>query len=180
MHDLLVDRTTDGTGLVSDLAWEELQQLDAGKGERVPSLEAALAAANGYAGVILEAKSPGIGPAIYRAVRASAFSGPVIYASFQHADIFEIRKIDPLARTMALMECVPPSGAAAARAANATLVGLSVDSATAVFIAALHDAGLDVFLYTVNEPRLIRAAIHLGADGIISDYPDCVPRVRST
>jgi glycerophosphoryl diester phosphodiesterase len=98
MHDTLVDRTTKGTGLVSDLTWEELLQLDAGNGERVPSLEAALATASAHAGVILEAKTPGIGPAIHRAVQASAFSGPVIYASFLHADILEIRRIDPLAQ----------------------------------------------------------------------------------
>jgi len=176
MHDTFVDRTTNGAGLVSELTWAELQRLDAGNGERVPSLEAALAAASGHAGVILEAKTPGIGPAIHRAVQASDFSGPVIYASFLHADILAIRSIDPLARTMALIESIPPAGVAFARDANATLVGLAIDSAAPGFIAALHNAGLEVLLYTVNEPSLIRTAIHLGADGIISDYPDRVPK----
>jgi glycerophosphoryl diester phosphodiesterase len=180
MHDKLVDRTTDGTGLVSEMTWDELQLLDAGNGEGVPCVEGALAAANGRAGAILEAKIPGIGLAIHRVVRASAFSGPVIYASFLHAEILEIRKIDPLARTMALMECVPVSGAALARDANATFVGLSLDCATAEFIAALHDGGLEVLLYTVNDPRLIHCAIELGADGVISDYPERIPKIRPT
>ena len=30
MHDKLVDRTTDGSGLVSDMTWDKLQLLDAG------------------------------------------------------------------------------------------------------------------------------------------------------
>ena len=81
---------------------------------------------------------------------------------------------------MALMECVPVSGAALAREANATFVGLSLDCATAEFIAALHDAGLEVLLYTVNDPRLIHSAIELGADGIISDYPERIPKIRPT
>jgi glycerophosphoryl diester phosphodiesterase len=182
MHDALVDRTTDGTGLVSEMTWKELQLLDAGGGERVPcleaALEAALAAANGHAGVMLEAKTAGIGPDLHRAVRASGFLGPVIYASFLHAEILAIRAIDPLARTMALMECVPVSGAAFARDANATMVGLAYDSAAAEFIATLHDAGLEVFVYTVNEPRLIQRAIDLGVDGVISDYPERVPKIR--
>jgi glycerophosphoryl diester phosphodiesterase len=178
MHDKFVNRTTDGTGMVSEKTWDELQLLDAGNGERVPSVEEALAAINGHAGAILEAKMPGTGPAIHRAVRASAFSGPVIYASFLHAEILEIRKIDPLARTMALMECVPVSGATFARDANATCAGLSLDCATAKFIAALHDAGLEVFLYTVNDPWLIQCAIELGADGVISDYPERIPKIR--
>jgi glycerophosphoryl diester phosphodiesterase len=178
MHDALVDRTTSGAGLVSDLTWGELQLLDAGNGERVPGVEAALAAANGRAGVMLEVKTPGIGPALHRLVQASDFAGPVIYASFRHAEIAEIRRIDPSAKTMALMECVPRSGAAFAREANATLVGLAHDSATAEFIATLHHAGLGVWLYTVNEPRLIERAIDLGADGVISDYPERVPTIR--
>jgi len=180
MHDKLVDRTTDGVGLVSDMTWDKLQLLDAGLGEVVPCVEEALAVANGHVGVILEAKTPGIGPAIHRAVGASAFSGPVIYASFLHAEILAIRKLDPLATTMALMECVPLSGKAFARDASATLVGLSLDSATAEFIARLHDADLEVLLYTVNDPRLIERAIDLGADGVISDYPERVPKYRTT
>tara|TARA_R110002049_G_scaffold47596_3_gene137287 strand:- start:20143 stop:20991 length:849 start_codon:yes stop_codon:yes gene_type:complete len=49
MHDASIDRTTDGTGLVEDLTWEEVKKLDAGswkskefKGERVPLLDEAL------------------------------------------------------------------------------------------------------------------------------------------
>src|SRR5690606_33523772 len=45
IHDQRVDRTTDGTGLVSELTWQELQSLDAGgwkqqrfAGSRVPIL----------------------------------------------------------------------------------------------------------------------------------------------
>jgi glycerophosphoryl diester phosphodiesterase len=180
MHDQFVDRTTNGSGQVSDMSWDEIQLLDAGQGEGVPCLEAALAAASGHAGMMLEIKAPGTGSELYRVVRASAFVGPVIYASFLHAEILEIRKIDPLARTMALMEGLPVSGAAFARDAQASSVGVAHDSATADFIAAMHHAGLDVFLYTVNESRQIRRAIDLGADGIISDYPERVPRIRST
>jgi glycerophosphoryl diester phosphodiesterase len=180
IHDQLVDRTTNGTGMVSEMTWDEMRLLDAGNGERIPTVEEALEAANGHAGVILELKTPGIGSGIHRAVRQSAFAGPVIYASFLHVEILEIRKIDPQARTMALMECVPVSGAALARAAKANCVGLSLDCATAEFIAALHQATLEVSLYTVNDPRLIDRAIDLGVDGIISDYPERVPKIRPT
>jgi len=49
IHDSKVDRTTDGTGLVSDLTLAEIKQLDAGSwkspeftGERIPTFEEAL------------------------------------------------------------------------------------------------------------------------------------------
>lgn len=38
MHDATVDRTTNGTGEVNDLTLEELRQLDAGNGEKIPTL----------------------------------------------------------------------------------------------------------------------------------------------
>ena len=54
VHDKTVDRTTDGSGAVHTLDWDELRQLDAGswfdprfRGERIPSLEEALAVMQG-------------------------------------------------------------------------------------------------------------------------------------
>lgn len=178
MHDLLVDRTTNGKGLVSELAWEELRSLDAGGGEGVPSLKAALAAANGRVGVMLEAKAEGVGVGLHHAVQESRFAGPVVYASFLHPEMLAIRRVDPLARTMVLLEGVPVSGAAFAEEAKVTLVGLAIDFATAGFVAALHDAGLEVWVYTVNDPRLIERAVELGVEGIISDFPERVPKKR--
>ncbi len=170
-----VQRTRDGRLVVMHDERDELQLLDAGNGERVPSLEAVLAATSGHAGLMLEAKAAGTGPAIHHAVQSSAFSGPVIYASFLHAEILAIRKIDPLATTMALIEFVPFVDAAFAHDAGANMAGLPFELATAEFIATLHAAGIEVFVYTVNEPRLIQHAIDLGVDGIISDYPDRIP-----
>ncbi|MBJ7520150.1 MAG: glycerophosphodiester phosphodiesterase family protein [Solirubrobacteraceae bacterium] len=47
MHDTTVDRTTDGTGAVSDLTLEQIKALDAGGGERVPTYEESLEAVKG-------------------------------------------------------------------------------------------------------------------------------------
>jgi glycerophosphoryl diester phosphodiesterase len=174
MHDETADRTTGGVGLVSGMTWDEVRLLDAGGGEGVPWLEAALAEASGLAGVMLEVKAAGIGAEVCRAVRAAEFSGPVIYASFLHAEILAISEVDPLAGTMALVEGVAPD-AGFARDVKAQMVGLDHDFASADVIAALHEAGLEVWLFTVNEPEAIRRAVDLGADGVISDYPERVP-----
>src|SRR4051794_3095625 len=43
IHDETVDRTTDGHGLVGSKTLPELRELDAGNGERIPTLEELLA-----------------------------------------------------------------------------------------------------------------------------------------
>src|SRR5438105_7291887 len=64
IHDHLLDRTTDGSGLVRDYTMTELKRLDAGswkdprfKGERIPSLDEVLAVARGKVGVASEIKN---------------------------------------------------------------------------------------------------------------------------
>src|SRR5215212_6994015 len=54
IHDETVDRTTDGHGPVAGLTLDALRQLDAGLGERVPTLEEVLAEVRGRAGVLIE------------------------------------------------------------------------------------------------------------------------------
>lgn len=39
LHDETVDRTTDGTGAVSELTLKQVKTLDAGMGSRIPTLE---------------------------------------------------------------------------------------------------------------------------------------------
>ena len=76
IHDHLLDRTTDGSGLVRDYTMAELKRFDAGswkdprfKGERIPSLDELLTVAKGRVGVAIEIKSlpvvyPGLEPVL--------------------------------------------------------------------------------------------------------------------
>jgi glycerophosphoryl diester phosphodiesterase len=172
MHDKTVDRTTCGTGFVGELTYDEIRRLDAGGGERVPLLAEALAVANGKIGLVLESITPGIGSAVFREAERSGFEGPIIFASFHHADILAIRDLDPSAKTMALLEGVLVTGASFATAAGATFTGLSIESVSRAFIASLQEAGLQVLVYTVNDRPAIQYARSLGVDGVISDFPD--------
>jgi glycerophosphoryl diester phosphodiesterase len=172
MHDKFVDRTTDGTGRLTEMVGEEVRRLNAGNGQRVPLLKEALALADGHAGMILESITPGIGAEVFREVKDWGFKGPVIFSSFLHEEIRAIRELDAKAMTMALLEGVPVAQTAFAQEAGATHAGISLDSMTAEFGAALHRVGLKVFLYTVDTGWQIDLARKLDADGIISNFPE--------
>jgi glycerophosphoryl diester phosphodiesterase len=65
-HDPRVDRTTDGQGIVTELAWEEIRSFDAGcrlderwRGVRLPRFEEVLDLVNGRAMINIHIKAPG-------------------------------------------------------------------------------------------------------------------------
>jgi glycerophosphoryl diester phosphodiesterase len=172
IHDARVDRTTDGHGAVAELTLAELGRLTIAKDLRIPSLRGALKTAAGHVGLLLELKAEGLAEQVWTEVHTSAFTGAVIYASFFHAELLRLRETDPRAQTLALLEAVPIHPTAFALDSKATHVGLAFDCLTAPFVQALHQADLQVFTYTVNEPADIARACAVGVDGIISDFPD--------
>jgi glycerophosphoryl diester phosphodiesterase len=173
LHDERVDRTTNGTGLVSEIPLRSLRKLDAGVGQCIPTLLDVLQAANGRIGLILELKVQGLAAQSYEGVQRSAFDGPVIYASFVHSEMRSIREADPQALTMALFGRLGKNTAfAAAQSVQATHVGFNYRVVTKSLVETCHQRGLVVFVYTVNERQDIQKQKSLGVDGIISDFPD--------
>ncbi len=172
MHDATLDRTTDGHGPIAQHLWNDIKQLKGKDGQPPPLLADALRTASGRIGVMIEVKVEGTAKAVYRTVRESQFSGPVIYASFLHDELLAVRREDPQAQTLALIEGIPVNRTAFATDAQVTHVGVSFETITPSFLKALHDRSLRVFVYPVNEPADIQTAKAMGIDGIISDYPD--------
>ncbi|HKR27250.1 MAG TPA: glycerophosphodiester phosphodiesterase [Acidobacteriaceae bacterium] len=173
LHDRFLQPSTTGSGLVSDRSLDEIRALRTIPGDQpIPTLVEVLEAVDGHAGLMLEIKSPGIAGAVVTAVRECRFRGPVYYASFLHEEIRSIRASDSSARTIALLEGVPVHQAAFALDAQATHAGVSIESISAGFVQELQAAGLQVFVYTVDDPQQIAFARSCGVDGIISNYPD--------
>jgi glycerophosphoryl diester phosphodiesterase len=172
LHDERVDRTTNGQGPVAEMTLEDIRKLDAGSGQTIPTLEEALAAANGRIGLILELKAEGLAYDACAIVRAGGFPGKILYASFLHDELQHVRRADPNAGTLTLFKRLPRNPAAEAVRLQSTHVGLRFDTAAPSLVKALHKARLAVFVYTVNRPADIARMRALGVDGIVSDFPD--------
>jgi glycerophosphoryl diester phosphodiesterase len=172
MHDKRVDRTTNGSGLVSQMSVEELRRLDAGQGQQIPILDEVLPLASGRVGLMLEIITPNIALDLFRAVERHRFRGPVIFASFHHNELLAI----PEGPKLALLEGVPVNPAVFALDAKASHVGISVESITFDYVRALRGAGLQVFVYTVDDPRDVEWLRSMEVDGIISNRPEIVPK----
>jgi glycerophosphoryl diester phosphodiesterase len=173
LHDDTIDRTTNKSGLLAGMSLEQVQRLDAGNGQRVPTLEEALEIASGAVGMILELKVEGIGNEACAIVKRAGFHDPLIYASFLIDELHHVRLIDPLAKLMVLLpRTLPRDPVADVVAVRASHVGLHCSTVSPALLQTYHNLGRLVFTYTVNEPAEIRRLRNMGVDGIISDFPD--------
>jgi glycerophosphoryl diester phosphodiesterase len=173
LHDRHLHPSTTGRGNVADFPLDEIRDLRTTPGDQpIPTLHEVLACVNGKAGLMLELKAPGIANEVAAAVRQSGFAGPVYYASFFHEEMLAIRDADAGAATIVLFQGTPVNLTSFATDARASHAGLSIESLSPHFVAKLHEAGVQVFTYTVDEPEEIEFARACGVNGLISDFPD--------
>lgn len=173
LHDRHLHPSTTGRGNVANFRLDEIRNLRTMPGDQpIPTLHEVLACVSGRAGLMLELKAPGIASEAAAAVRQSGFAGPVYYASFFHEEMLVIRDADGDAATIVLFQGTPVNLTSFATDARATHAGLSIESLSPRFVERLHEAGIQVFTYTVDEPEQIEFARACGVDGLISDYPD--------
>jgi glycerophosphoryl diester phosphodiesterase len=185
IHDLTLDRTTNGNGQVHVLTLEQIRALDAGAwfgdggpyaGERVPTLEEILVFAKEHDVIFyLEIKSGsawGIEHAVVAALREQNASARVVILSFDPGSIESVRQLDSTMMTGFL--CEHPSADLVERTVRVGARQLIArgDLLTAAVVEKAHQAGLQVVGWTINEPEQMRRLIAAGVDGIITDFPE--------
>jgi glycerophosphoryl diester phosphodiesterase len=177
IHDDTVDRTTDGHGPVSGFSMEELRRLDAGQGERIPTLEQVLAVTRDRVRVLIELKGAGVEAAAVATVNAVGLGDQVILTSFHLERIRKARDLDPGLTTGAIFSQPPPDACAQATAAGATTMGVHHRNLTADLLREAQAAGFIVRAWNPDTEPEIEAMVDLGVDGIGSNRPDLLLEV---
>jgi glycerophosphoryl diester phosphodiesterase len=195
LHDPDVARTTDGAGLVSDLTLEEVRALRVGgSDERVPTLEEALRRCSGRIAVDVEIKNlpgePGFEPdreravdALFDALEAEAFEGPVLVSSFNPASIAHARREQPDVPTGLLTGFAVGAhdALAAAVAAGHPWVlpfVLQVREAGEGYAAQVHQAGLRLGTWIADDPADAVALMRAGVDAVATNDPATIVAAR--
>lgn len=182
IHDPLLERTTDGHGLVRDHPLAALRRLDAGRrfaeqfaGERIPTLAEALDALRRVR-VIVEIKN---GPVYYPAIAARVLAAvaeaghrAVTISSFDHHVLLEVRAAAPQVPRAVLYAARPIDPVRMARDAGAALLHPHWAYVTREMVGQAQAAGLRVETWTVDEPAHLRHVIATGVDGVMTNHPD--------
>jgi glycerophosphoryl diester phosphodiesterase len=180
LHDSTVDRTTDGQGKLAELSLRQVRRLDAGGGERIPTLREVLDVVAGRALIVLEIKPSGIETETLAVVRRAKALDWCVVHSFRPQVVEQIKKLEPK------MPCSLLTGGEDARdwrrlfsfALSLGAQGVAVHHAavTPQLVRAAHLRELRFSTWTVDTRTDTRRVYAAGVDAITTDYPDRVRR----
>ena len=194
IHDDTVDRTTDGTGLVSDYSLEELRTLDAGyrferdgdyphrgQGVQVPTLEE-LVTTYPDGVFTLDLKSDGMEAALVDLIRRLDLWDRVIVGSFSGSRLRRFRSLvdRPVATSAGPAEIVRFLTAARtglpyrprADSFQVPVRDRGITIVTPRTVRAAKRLGIPLIVWTINHPAEMVELLDLGVDGLITDRPD--------
>ncbi|WP_086801800.1 glycerophosphodiester phosphodiesterase [Streptomyces caniscabiei] len=186
-HDATLDRMTDGAGRIADLTWKEISHARVAGVEPVPLFAELLdefpdvrwnidvkaeSALHPLLNLIARTESWDrvcVGSfSESRVARARRLAGPRLATSYGTSGVLGLRLrswgVPATVRRSAVAAQVPESHA-------------GVPVVDHRFVRAAHARGLQVHVWTVNEPQRMHRLLDLGVDGIMTDHIDTLREV---
>lgn len=177
LHDLSLERTTNGEGIATEQPWPALRRLDAGQGERLPTLDETLDLIDRRCRINIELKTwNGCAEAVAQCLQSRLTQGwdaeLFIVSSFHLPELQRFRAALPAVPIAALYCGVPLAGAAELATLGARQVHLADEFVDADYVAAAAADGRPAWAYTVNTPAAAVRLQELGVSGIFTDHPE--------
>ena len=176
-----MDQLTNATGYIEQLALDSIRKIEVLDGYAIPTLAEVLDLIEGK--VILNIELKGTQTALPTIdlleqyfqkgvwtpdmILVSSFNWEELKLFYQHNQTVPLAVLtedDPL-------DAIPVAKALQAKAINPDYSSLNQNN-----ISKIKSAGLQIYTWTVNKPEEIAYIIDLGIDGIITDYPERVPK----
>lgn len=189
LHDGTLDRTTNGTGSVSNYTLAELKELDAGswkslryRGEKIPTLREALELAKDKIRVVIELKTTGQERKVLEIIDELGMRDQVAIISFHTTAVRTFRQIAPdipaailigSASSYAQIENI-------AKQANTTILDLSyslIDKDSAVYFI---ERGYSLWAWTVNNEAVMERMAECGVVVLTTDEPAAALKLLRT
>ena len=178
MHDHSFYRTTGLREFSWNLTFDEIEQLDAGSffsdtyaGEKIPSLEEVIELAKeNYIRLNIEIK-----PSVYDKdiekhvvdlVREMDFADSCVISSQMYSSLQKVKEYDPEISTLYVMSLAYGN---INRLKAADSFSMEAGNATPSMVSRIHNAGKQIYVWTVNNRKTINRMIDLNVDNIITD-----------
>lgn len=173
-----------GVGEIADASLAEVRALDAGGGERVPTLDELLDGFGARIAFNLELKRgtrrpyEGLEAGALAAVEARGLLPGTLFSSFYDPVLARLRELAPAARLGLLISVrFPRDIVARARALAAEAIHPEAPLVDRRLVEEAHAAGLRVLVFTVDAEDEMRRLLALGVDGLFTNLPDRMRRL---
>lgn len=193
-HDKFLDKKSNGQGLLSDHTLSELKKLDAGswfhekfKGVQIPTLQEVLEFTSGKIALNIEIKTEAVSAenntiekSVIDLVERYNLENEVIISSFDYRAIERVKSLNPKIQTALLYERQQSYGREPVDLVKDYKVdafNFSANECAANWLSQLNTHQIPFFIYTVNDPGMMKSLIEKGAKGIFTDKPDVLYKV---
>lgn len=187
-HDPTLERVTGQTGALAQLTWRDLATVRVGGEAAVPRLDEMLA---GWPGLRfnLDAKADNTVEPIVAAVGLQDATDRVLLGSFDHARLRLLRRLagPAVATSLSRREATRLRLASitgqrlalpgSAVAAQVPVRAYRLPVVDARFVRHAHRQGLQVHVWTIDDPDVMHRLLDLGVDGLMSDRIDVLREV---
>ena len=186
-HDEVLDRVTDRTGRIDQLPWSEVSRARLDGGEGVPLLEDLLGTFPDVR-INIDPKHDGAVEPLAEALRRTNAVERVGVGSFSDRRLADLRlrvgsdlctSLGPkgIARLMLAGRGVPVGRFAAGCAQVPVRAKDRVVVTDRRFVDAAHRRGMQVHVWTVDDPAEMHRLLDLGVDGLMTDRPSVLKQV---
>ena len=178
MHDHSFYRTTGLREFSWNLTFDEIEQLDAGSffsdayaGEKIPSLEEVIQLAKeNHVRLNIEIKPSAndkdIEKSVVDLVREMDFADSCVISSQMYGSLQKVKDYDPEISTLYVMSLAYGN---INRLKAADGFSMEAGNATPSMVSRIHNAGKQIYVWTVNNRKTINRMIDLNVDNIITD-----------
>lgn len=173
IHDDKVDRTTNGKGYVEEKTISELKRLDAGKGQQIPLLEEVLDLFGKKIKINIELKGNNTGDTLVIFLKAKKIkTGNLLISSFKFRELEKFHQLMPKVKVGVLLRKISSRGLKFAEKIRAVSIHLAREAVNGRNVRSIHQKGMKVFVFTVNDPDEMKKMKDFKVDGIFSNFPD--------
>ena len=177
-HDERLERITKAVGYLQEQSFEYLRTLDAGDGQRIPTLQEVCDEIDAKACLNIELKGAHTAGPVVELIASYVdqgwFKDSFLVSSFDHSELLEVKRLDKDIKLGMLMPALPVEDATLADALGPFSVHAALDSVDRRFVDDAHNIGLKVYVYTVNHTEDISKMYLLGVDGVFTNFPERV------
>jgi len=154
------------------LTLQEIRQLDAGKGQRIPTLDEVIGWVRGKAILQIELKGPNTAEPVVRTVERHGMEREVVLTSFVHDRLRKARQLNSYLALGALWSNPPDDACEQALEIGAEAIHVQHPNINADLVRKAHEHGLKIRAWNPDTVEEMQRVIDLGVDAVGSNRPD--------